>query len=314
MGLRDTVTPDKSARRSRKRASAPTLDLTPLSEIRAEELNWLWPHRIPAGKLTLLAGHPGVSKSILTADIAAHVSIGAPFPDAPDAPAEPGDVLVLSAEDAPTDTLVPRVRAASANMERIHIPDHSGPIDLGRDLHRLRGSLQDLRAPRLVVIDPLSAYLGSADTHRDVAVRRVLAPLAQLGAELDVAIVVVAHLSKRSAAALKRVGGSGGFVAAARMAHVVGRDPDEPSARVIAPLKTNLAAAPPPLRYHLETTVTEQSGEQPRIVWGEQHPDLSADDVILASEQPHRHSEPERAAEWLRAPRRWPGLAAARAA
>ena len=82
-------------------------------------LRWLWPRRIPLGKLTLIAGDPGLGKSLVTIDIAARVSKGSGFPDG--APCEPGDVIILSAEDDAEDTIRPRLDAAGADVSRIHL-------------------------------------------------------------------------------------------------------------------------------------------------------------------------------------------------
>jgi putative DNA primase/helicase len=88
------------------------------SEIKPESLRWLWPGRIPLGKLTLLVGDPGLGKSLTTIDVAARVSRGIAFPDGQ--PCEPGAVLMASAEDDPADTIRPRLDAARAEVNRVH--------------------------------------------------------------------------------------------------------------------------------------------------------------------------------------------------
>ena len=61
--------------------SAAGLELLCAADHPAEPVEWLWPHRIALGKVTLIAGDPGLGKSVLALDVAARVSRGQPFPD-----------------------------------------------------------------------------------------------------------------------------------------------------------------------------------------------------------------------------------------
>ena len=90
-----------------------------LDEVEREQLDWLWPGRIPLGKLTLLAGDPGLGKSFVTLDLAARVSRGAPWPDLPLLKQTPADVLLFNAEDDLADTIAPRLDKAEANSNNI---------------------------------------------------------------------------------------------------------------------------------------------------------------------------------------------------
>src|SRR5438270_8546702 len=91
-----------------------------LDQCRQEELIWLWPRRIAAGKLTLIDGDPEQGKSLLTLDLAARVSSGKPFPDGQPA-GEPAGVLLIGAEDGLTDTVLPRLSAAGADLTRVRV-------------------------------------------------------------------------------------------------------------------------------------------------------------------------------------------------
>src|SRR5690554_4603557 len=88
-----------------------------LSTVETKEIDWLHPGRIPKGKITIIAGDPDVGKTFLTLDIAARVSTGATWPDGAENKA--GNVLILSAEDDLADTIVPRLKAANANLDNI---------------------------------------------------------------------------------------------------------------------------------------------------------------------------------------------------
>jgi len=242
--------------------------VTQLSTIAPEAVTWLWPGRVARGKITVLAGDPGLGKSFITLDVASRLTTGRPWPDG--GVAEVGDVVLLSAEDGPADTIRPRVDALGGAPERIYllraIRDAEGerPVSLDRDLPELEQTVARLR-PALVVIDPLTAYLGTIDSYRDADVRRLLAPLAALADKYHVAIVLVMHLTKNSQVrALYRTGGSIGFVGAPRVHLVVGTDPEDATRRVLAPGKGNLpGGAPSALAYRL----LENAPGGPPLVW-----------------------------------------------
>jgi len=100
---------------------APGVVLRCCNDIVPKPLRWLWPGRIPLGKLTLFAGDPGLGKSVVTLDVAARVTRGDGWPDGATAGYEAGSVIVLSAEDDPADTIRPRLDAAGADLRRVHI-------------------------------------------------------------------------------------------------------------------------------------------------------------------------------------------------
>jgi len=181
-------------------AASVGLVLTRASDIEPEGVSWLWPGRIPLGKLTLLSGDPGLGKSFLALDIAARTSSGSSWPDGQPG-GEPGNVAIASAEDGAADTIVPRLRHLNADMSRIYTIDgvktESGrrAASLDTDLPRIEVGVRSVQA-RLLIVDPIGAFLGAADSHRDAEVRAILAPLADLAERLRVAILAIAHLNK----------------------------------------------------------------------------------------------------------------------
>ena len=242
--------------------------VTQLSTIEPESVTWLWPGRVARGKITVLAGDPGLGKSFVTLDVASRLTTGRPWPDG--GAVAVGDVVLLSAEDGPADTIRPRVDALGGDPARVYLlrairdADGERPVSLDRDLAALEKTVAGLR-PVLVVIDPLTAYLGTTDSYRDADVRRLLAPLAQLAETYDVAVLLVMHLTKNSQTrALYRTGGSIAFVGAARVQLLVGTDPEDATRRVLAPGKNNLAAPPAALAYRL---IEDAPGQPPRLVW-----------------------------------------------
>lgn len=244
----------------------PVFDLPPsakisrivrLSDVRPERIDWLWPARIPIGKLTILDGDPGLGKSTLSLDLAARVSCGRPMPDEV-VGRPPAGVVLLSAEDGLADTIRPRLDAAGADVSRVVAltavyADGSDRLPtLPADLDRLEAAIVGHGA-ELVIIDVLMAYLaGEVNAHRDQDVRGALAPLAAMAEQTGAAIVVLRHLNKSTGGpAVYRGGGSIGIVGAARSALVVGRDPDDETRLVLAVTKANLAPVPPSLAYRI---------------------------------------------------------------
>jgi len=231
-----------------------------LSAIQPTPLAWLWPSRIPIGKLTLLAGDPGLGKSLVALDVAARVTTARAWPDSTDATREPASVLLLSAEDDPADTIHPRLIAAGGDPDRTHLllairsTSRERPFDLSRDVGHLDTTLAQTPGTRLVVLDPLSAYLGGADSHVDAVVRTLLDPLATLAARHRVAVLAITHLRKSSGKAIYRSMGSLAFAATARAVHLVEKDPRDTSRRLLLPLKGNLSPSTTGLAYSITAT------------------------------------------------------------
>ncbi|MFO0839907.1 MAG: AAA family ATPase [Phycisphaerae bacterium] len=286
-----------------------------MSEVEPTELRWLWPGRIPLGKLTLVAGDPGLGKSFVTLDLVARVTRGARWPDNSQAGAPIGGAVILSAEDDPADTIRPRLDAAGADVSRVALlqavrtpdPDTGGtrslPFTLASDMDALEEAVRSVADCRLIIIDPISAYLGGGprfDSHRNSDVRAILAPLADLAGRLGVAVVAVTHLRKGEGPAMYRAMGSLAFVAAARAVIAVARDTDDPTGRrrLFLPVKHNLSADPTGLAYELRSVAADQAV----IAWSADPVSVTADDVLGANRTP-RGRAPERtdeAVEFLR--------------
>ena len=230
------------------------------ADIKPTRVVWLWPGWLPAGRLALLGGRPGDGKSSVTIDLAARLSTGSPLPDGYRPPA-PLTVLILSGEDDPSDTIVPRLVAAGADLERVVIANGevldretglSRSWTLPNDVPELANLVRDSGAD-LVVIDPLAAFTGmGVDTHRDAVVRSMLLPLSTMARHEKCAVVGVRHHRKGGATDARDAGaGSVAYTAAARIEWVAGRDPEDQSRRVLAVSKTNIAAVPPSRLYRL---------------------------------------------------------------
>lgn len=269
----------------------------PLSTVKTKPIQWLHPGRIPRGKITLLAGDPDVGKTFLTLDIAARVSTGNRWPDG--AANEAGNVLILSAEDDLADTIVPRLQAAEANLDRIRALTTVKKIDnqskkavdvvptLTEDFQIVEQEIK-IHQPKLLIIDPINAYLPGIDTHRDAEMRsKVFAPLKQLAEKYEVAVMCVMHLNKSSSKSAKhRVSGSIAYVAASRATWLITNDKDEHSRKLMIPVKFNIGKKPDGLAYK----IIENEQKQPVVAWETEPINVDADEALT----PDGTTAPER--------------------
>jgi hypothetical protein len=274
------------------------------SDVKECKLRWLWPGRIPLGKFTLFAGDPGLGKSSVTIDIASRVTRGTDWPDGA-LNTRFGNVVILSAEDDCEDTIVPRLRVAGANLEKLHFlqavrhakPDGGTSLDyfsLATDIADLQDAVVSIGDVELVIIDPISAYLGSTDSHKNASVRGLLAPLIQIAQTLHFAIIGLDHLSKAPGrSALYRPNGSIAFVAAARAVWIFAKNPNDPAQHLMLPGKSNLAREQQGLSY----TLVEGEPDIVKVAWGEAS-SMTADDV-LQPEDIEERSERMEAMDWL---------------
>jgi putative DNA primase/helicase len=282
--------------------------LVKLSDVAPAPVRWLWPHRIAIGKVTMIAGDPGLGKSFLTLDMASRVSTGTPWPDCPTTPNPIGGVVLLNCEDDLADTIRPRLGKAGANCFRIvalagvrTVNSETGEtatraFSLDRDLPRLEAAIAATPNCRLVVIDPVTACLGETDSHKNADIRALLSPLGEMAARTGVAIVCVSHLNKGSGPAMYRTMGSLAFVAAARAAFAVTKDKDDATGtrRLVLPVKNNLGPDNSGLAYALVDG---------RVVWESDPVTVTADDALAPAGDGNPGPEPEalkEATAWLR--------------
>jgi len=277
-----------------------------LSDVEPREVEWLWPGRIPLGRITLVAGRPGVGKSFLTLDAAARVSTGTPWVDG--SPCPQGSALLISAEDDPADTIRPRLDAHRADVSRVHLLSSVRKVDNDghyerlltlTDVDAIETALERLSDCKLVVVDPVGNFLGGrTDAHRDNEVRGVLAPVAQLAEKHNVAVAVVAHTRKAGGnVADDLVLGSRAFTGIARAVWHLSRDPENKARRLLLPGKANLSCEADGLAFSIV-------GDPPHVSWERDPVEMSADDA-LAAENRDRRRGPEAetlnsASAWLR--------------
>src|SRR5262249_26204633 len=216
-----------------------------MKDIPPEKGNWLWKPYLPIGKITLLDGWPGIGKSWLTCKLAAIVTRGGGFPNAP--AFMPGNVLMFSAEDGLADTLRPRLDACGADVDRVIALNFLEKDGLAifdpKGLIRFEATIIEYQ-PKLVIIDPLFAFTGGAmDIHRANECREVSRILAAIAARQRCNMLCVRHLNKSGGNGdpMKSGIGSIDWLAAARVGLLAGCDPDDKTKRALTNYKNNLA-------------------------------------------------------------------------
>lgn len=225
---------------------------TLLSEIEPKRAQALWSPRIYLGEITIIDGDPCTNKSSMVLDLAARLSAGAEMPDG--GKAVKGGVVLLIGEDSISKTVIPRLKAAGADLSRIVTLPSS--LTLPDKLQDVKEAAQHVKA-RLVVIDPLMPFLGP-NASFDQAVRKALTPLAKFAEKMETAVVMVRHLNKSGGRhALYRGSGSIGIIAAMRSALLVAKAPHDHDLRVLCHTKNNLGPQAPSLLF--EPIATSES-------------------------------------------------------
>jgi putative DNA primase/helicase len=174
------------------------LEVVCMADVRPAAIEWLWQNWIAVGKVHVLAGEGGRGKSTILCNMTATTTTGTKWPDGALA-CRAGSVIILAAEDDVEDTLAPRLMAAGADLSRVFVirsvfdENRRRGFSLQVDLERLEAEIQKHDNVRLVIIDPVSSYLGKVDSHKNADVRSVLEPLGEMAARLRVAVICNNH-------------------------------------------------------------------------------------------------------------------------
>ena len=272
------------------------------SEIRPRAMDWLWEGHLLRGSLELLTGLPGKGKSQVHCQFVANVTTGRAWPDGTKG-TPVGSVIMLTAEDCLDQTIIPRLTAAEANLDRVHIlkkirkDNKERMFLLAEDVEILAKAIADVGDVGLVTIDPITAYMGGkVDSHRTTDVRNQLGPLADLAERTNVAFSAITHPAKNPGQrAIDHFIGSQAFVAVARIGHLCVDEMDEnesgqrePTGRVLfANAKNNVHVMMPSLAYRISQGVVgtdQQTGADiltSSVVWDEVV-DMTADQALAA--------------------------------
>lgn len=288
------------------------ISITIASAVQMQKIEWLWEGFIAKGKAHMLTGEPGLGKSQITIDIASRLSTGTAFPSyvIGSKVHDPIGVLILSAEDSPEDTMKPRLIAAGADLDRVAFlssamieKDKNGKLKI-RSLALKEDAEQILKAIAtlpfkvgLIIIDPVSAYLSSAqDSNSNSDARGTLAQLQHTVMDKGIALLMINHTNKNTQAksAHMRSMGSVGWNAAARATFYVFKD-TENNKRVFSIGKMNLAKETGRgFFYEIKEKDVEILGDKvgvPYIEWNtKEFPTKQADDYVQANVRPEKKS------------------------
>lgn len=221
--------------------------VTCLADVEPEEVDWLWKPYLPIGKLSMIEGDPGLGKSWITLAIATHVANGKGIPCIE--PCEPEPVLLMSCEDGLGDTIKPRLLSLGADDTNIFAPQSLFVFDK-EGVGKLSSLVLEV-APRLIIIDPLVAYMGGKiDMNRANETRQLMAELASIAETYSCAILMLRHLTKSASdKAIYRGIGSIDITGACRSVLLVGAHAHDRSKRALIQTKCNIAEMGPAQGY-----------------------------------------------------------------
>lgn len=244
-----------------------------MSEVQQTEVEWFWHPYIPFGKLTIIQGNPGEGKTFFAMQLAAACTNRKFLPQME--PFEPFNMIFQTAEDGLGDTVKPRLLSAEADLERVLvIDDANNPLTLADE--RIENAIRENHA-RLVIIDPLQAFLGAnVDMNRANEVRPIFRRLADVAQATNCAIVMIGHLNKAAGSQSTYRGlGSIDITAVVRSLLFIGKVKTDPTTRVIVHEKSSLAPPGQSLAFSL--------GDEKGFRWIGAY-DISAEDLLAGGE------------------------------
>ena len=262
-----------------------------MADVVPQKVEWLIEPYIPLGKLTLVEGDPDEGKSFAMLAIAAAITSGGslPFGEL----AEPGNVILLSAEDGRADTIRPRLDSLGADTSRVFAV--SVPLVLNDEGYEKLERLVIKRNARMVLFDPLFAYVGGrADITQDNKVRAITSRLADIAERHRCSIVALRHLPKAQQRNAKMAGISSiAWTASARSVLLFGHDPEDEQARGFVHTKHNLPSKGTAQCYRIE----DLDGT-PRFRWTGAS-DLTAEKILYSQNTCGDKSELQKAEDFL---------------
>jgi putative DNA primase/helicase len=279
------------------------IEIENVSAVQHRKIDWMWKDIIAYGKITLFAGEPGVGKSQLLLYIASIVSNGGRFHCETKLCAK-NRVLLISGEDNADDTIKPRLMALGADMTAIDYvkgikqTDKNGntyydSISIIDDLADIEQKIIENNY-RLIIIDPISLYLGSVDENKNKEIRSALGRLTALAERHNLSIILNSHFSKPSSGGAKnavyRVMGSIGFAAAARIVFGVMKDPEDAERRLFLPIKNNIGQDKEGFVYKIKGALVDETIETSKIEWLNEKITLTANEILNKPNESERNS------------------------
>ena len=280
--------------------------LISLDEVEPKPIAWLWFNKVPAGKISLIVGDPGAGKSLFSLWMASIISRGDDWPDVKNPSVDnKGSIIILTAEDSLDDTVRVRADAMRSDVSKIKILQGMIPadkeiefFDIKKHLKILEGAIEKIEDVKLIIFDPITAYLGDIEGNKNTQLRSALSPLAILADKYKVAIIGIHHLNKDQAKkALYRALGSVAWTATARSVWLIQLDEDDSMSqrRFFSPLKANICKNPTTLAFRVEGPLG-----QPRVIFERDPVDRTADELLMDDEGREKHSAIREVMIWLK--------------
>ena len=264
-----------------------TVKIIRMSDVELTPVEWLWKPYLPFGKLSVLQGNPGEGKTYFAMHLAAACTNGKLLPNMERM--EPFNVIYQTAEDGLGDTVKPRLIEAGADLDRVLVIDDS-EVQLTLSDERIEKAIVENNA-RLVIIDPIQAYLGAdVDMNRANEVRPIFMRLGQVAQRTGCAILLIGHLNKAAGMqSLQRGLGSIDIAAAVRSVMFIGKLKHDPSMRILTHEKSSLAPPGASLAFSL--------GDEGGFRWVGEY-DITADEMLSGIE-PQRETKTQQAKDLI---------------
>ena len=264
-----------------------TVKIIRMSDVELTPVEWLWKPYLPFGKLSVLQGNPGEGKTYFAMHLAAACTNGKLLPNMERV--EPFNVIYQTAEDGLGDTVKPRLIEAGADLDRVLVIDDSD-VQLTLSDERIEKAIVENNA-RLVIIDPIQAYLGAdVDMNRANEVRPIFMRLGQVAQRTGCAILLIGHLNKAAGMqSLQRGLGSIDIAAAVRSVMFIGKLKHDPTMRILTHEKSSLAPPGVSLAFSL--------GDEGGFRWVGEY-DITADEMLSGIE-PQRETKTQQAKDLI---------------
>ena len=264
-----------------------TVKIIRMSDVELTPVEWLWKPYLPFGKLSVLQGNPGEGKTYFAMHLAAACTSGKLLPNMERM--EPFNVIYQTAEDGLGDTVKPRLIEAGADLDRVLVIDDSD-VRLTLSDERIEKAIVENNA-RLVIIDPIQAYLGAdVDMNRANEVRPIFMRLGQVAQRTGCAILLIGHLNKAAGMqSLQRGLGSIDIAAAVRSVMFIGKLKHDPTMRILTHEKSSLAPPGVSLAFSL--------GDEGGFRWVGEY-DITADEMLSGIE-PQRETKTQQAKDLI---------------
>ena len=264
-----------------------TVKIIRMSDVELTPVEWLWKPYLPFGKLSVLQGNPGEGKTYFAMHLAAACTNGKLLPNMERL--EPFNVIYQTAEDGLGDTVKPRLIEAGADLDRVLVIDDS-EVQLTLSDERIEKAIVENNA-RLVIIDPIQAYLGAdVDMNRANEVRPIFMRLGQVAQRTGCAILLIGHLNKAAGMqSLQRGLGSIDIAAAVRSVMFIGKLKHDPAMRILTHEKSSLAPPGASLAFSL--------GDEGGFRWVGEY-DITADEMLSGIE-PQRETKTQQAKDLI---------------